>query len=234
LLDELKIGSLKLASADINNLPFIKYCARKCAEHNANFQMDTGNADIWEIERAVITAEEMGCENIVIHHCPSGYPARLQSINLNTIKTLKLLFPQYAIAFSDHTEGWDMDIAAIAIGADLVEKTITLDRTIRSCEHSFSLNPDMAASFMTAIKNIDIALGSTRRVIPFTEKQKRRTARRSPYLKQNMKAGEIITEDKFELRRPEAGISMIEFESVIGKKLKTDISKDQPLQAEHV
>lgn len=234
LLDELKVGSIKLASSDINNLPFIKYCAKKCHENNTNFQMDTGNADLWEIERAVITAEEMGCENIIIHHCPSGYPARLPSINLNMIKTLKIMFPEYAIAFSDHTQGWDMDIAAIALGADLVEKTITMDRTIKSCEHSFSLSPGMVQDFIQAVRNVDIALGSTRRVIPQTEKQKRKTGRRSPYAALDLKAGDIITEDMFELRRPEAGASVLEFTNMLGRKLAKDIAKDECLSATHV
>jgi len=234
LLEELEADSIKLASADINNLPFIKYCAKKCSEHNANFQMDTGNADLWEIERAVIAAEEMNCENIIIHHCPTGYPARLESINLNTIKTLKHLFPDYAIAFSDHTTGRDMDIAAIALGVDLIEKTITLDRTIKSCEHSFSLNPGQALAFTKAIKDLDIALGSTRRVIPQPEKLKRKTGRRSPYALFSLKEGEIITEEKFEYRRPEAGISVIDFASFVGKKLVKDIDKNQPLKVDYV
>lgn len=234
LLDELKACSIKLASADITNISFIKYCAKKCAEHAANFQLDTGNADLWEIERAVITAEEMGCNNIIIHHCPTGYPARLESIHLNTIKTLKQLFPDYAIAFSDHTEGWDMDIAAIAIGADLVEKTITLDRTIKSCEHSFSLDPTSIKKFMKAIKDVDVALGSTRRVIPTEEKQKRKTARRSPYAIQDLKAGEIISEKHFEFRRPEAGLSVSDFSRLIGKKLAREIQAGEALDSAHV
>src|SRR5690606_35837491 len=134
-------------------------------------------------------------------------------------KTLKLLFPDYAIAFSDHTQGWDMDIAAIAIGADLVEKTITLDRTTKSCEHSFSLEPKDVTAFVSAIRDVDTALGSSRRILPKTEKQKRFVGRRSPYALADLKAGDVITEDKFDFRRPEAGISILDFTSLIGKKL---------------
>ena len=234
LVDVLKVDSIKLASADIANIPFIKYCAQKCALYNLNFQMDTGNADLWEIERAVIAAEEMNSENIIIHHCPTGYPARLQSINLNTIKTLKHLFPKYAIAFSDHTQGWDMDVAAIALGVDMVEKTITLNRTIKSCEHSFSLEPQMAENFIKTIKDVDVALGSTRRIIPQAEKTKRKGARRSPYAMIDMKVGDLIIEDKFEYKRPESGISVMEFTSFIGKKLLKSIYKGQVLGKEYV
>ena len=140
IVDELGMDSIKINSSDVTDLEFIDYCARK----GVNIQLDTGNADIWEIEKAVITAENAGCENIIIHHCPSGYPAHVESIFLRQIATLKTLFPKYAIAFSDHSPGWDMDIAAVALGADMIEKTITLDRTIKSCEHSFSLEPDDA------------------------------------------------------------------------------------------
>ena len=133
IVDELGIDSIKINSGDVNDLEFIEYCAKK----NVNIQLDTGNADIWEIERAVITAEEAGCNNIIIHLCPSGYPAHIEIIHLRMITTLKQMFPNHSVAFSDHSPGWNMDIAAVALGADMVEKTLTLDRTIKSCELIF-------------------------------------------------------------------------------------------------
>ena len=94
-------------------------------------QLDTGNSSIGEIEAAVDVIRAAGNENIIIHHCPSGYPAHLESINLNVIPTLKRMFP-YPIAYSDHTPGWEMDVAALALGANLIEKSITEDRMTRS------------------------------------------------------------------------------------------------------
>jgi sialic acid synthase SpsE len=225
LIDELKLGSIKINSSDINEIGFIRYCASK----GVNIQIDTGNADIWEIERAVTVAEEEGCKNIIIHHCPSGYPARLESIHLNMIKTLKTIFPNYSIAFSDHSPGWEMDVAAVALGADMVEKTITLDRTIRSCEHSFSLEPEEAKRFVKSIRSLETAHGSTRRTMPYEMKKKRKSTRRSPYALKDMGAGCIIAEIDFECKRPGYGITSEEFKFFVGKKLVKGLHKGEAL-----
>lgn len=225
IVDELKIDSIKINSSDVNDLEFIEYCAKK----GVNIQLDTGNADIWEIEKAVITAEEAGCENIIIHHCPSGYPARLDSIHLKQIPTLKAMFSNHSIAFSDHSPGWDMDIAAVALGADMIEKTITLDRTIKSCEHSFSLEKNDAMKFIKSIRDLELALGSARRRIPSYVKQKRKTTRRSPYAMKDMKAGTSIEFKDFEFKRPGFGVTSEEFNFFIEKKLTHDIKEGEPL-----
>ena len=99
-----------------------------------------------------------GNENIIIHHCPSGYPARLEGINLNIITTLRKMFP-YPVAFSDHSPGWDMDVAAVTLGANLVEKTISEDRTTRGVEHIFSIEPRDMKKFVETVRGIEIALG---------------------------------------------------------------------------
>lgn len=221
LVDECGIDSIKINSSDVNMLSVIKYVARK----GVNIQLDTGNADIWEIERSVIAAEEEGCDNIIIHLCPSGYPARLESLHLNMIKTLKQMFPMYSIAFSDHVPGWDMDIAAVALGVDLIEKTITLDRTQRSCEHSFSLEPDKAKEFVKSIRDVETALGNARRIIPSEIKEKRKAGRRSPYAMRDLKTGDIIRDEDFEFKRPGYGLTDIEFEFAKGMRLTKDIDK---------
>lgn len=228
LVDELGVTSLKLASADINHLPLIEYMAKK----QVNIQLDTGNADLWEIERAVIAIESQGNQNIIIHLCPTGYPAYLESINLRMIPTLKQLFPKYAIAFSDHTPGWEMDIAAIALGANLVEKTITLDRTTRSCEHIFSIEPHEARRFVESIRNLEIALGASRRTIPILEKEKRKSIRRSMFAKSDLTAGTKVKFSDVEFRRPGTGIMADESQYVLGKTLKQNIRKGTQIQWE--
>lgn len=230
LIDELKLDSVKINSSDINEVGFIKYCASK----GINIQLDTGSAAIWEIERAVSAAEEEGCKNLIIHHCPSGYPARLEGIHLNMIKTLKTMFPNYSIAFSDHSPGWEMDIAAVALGADMVEKTITLDRTIKSCEHSFSLEPEEARRFVESIRTLEVALGSTRRTIPREMIKKRQFTRRSPYALEDMDAGHVIAETDFESKRPEYGITSDEFRFFVGKKLVKGMKKGEALTNDYI
>ncbi len=230
IVDILKCTSIKIASADINNLEFIKYCAKK----GVNIQLDTGSADLWEIEKAIIAIEDTGAKNIIIHHCPTGYPAHIESINLNIITTLKNLFPNYSIAFSDHSPGWDMDIAAVTLGVDMIEKTITLDRTIKSCEHSFSLEEKDAKKFIKSIRDVETALGSVRRTIPSEIREKRKNSRRSPYALQSFKAGHTISDADFEFKRPGFGITSEEFSFFIGKRLTRDIKENDKLTYDYI
>jgi len=224
LVDELQAPSIKINSGDVNYLSLIKYAAEK----GINIQIDTGNSEIWEIERAVGVIEETGNENIIIHHCPTGYPAYLESIHLNMIKTLKTMF-DYPIAFSDHTPGWTMDIAAVALGVNLVEKTITLDRTIRSCEHMFSLERNDAKEFVKTIREVELALGSNRRKLSKPAREGQLKGRRSVFLKTDLKKGEVITPEKIELRRPGYGIMADKVDCIIGRKVARDLKKEHML-----
>jgi len=187
LLEELRCDSIKIASADVNHTPLL----RRAARSGMCLQLDTGNATIGEIEVAVDVIRAEGNDNIIIHHCPSGYPARLESINLNVIPTLKRMFP-YPVAYSDHTPGWDMDLAAVALGANLVEKTITEDRTTRSVEHVMSIEPAEMGSFIRTIRDVEAALGANRRILQPAETTKRSSIRRSIFLKSAAMRGQAL------------------------------------------
>ena len=224
-LVELKCDSIKIASADVNHLPLI----RRAARTGMCLQLDTGNATLGEIETAVDAIRAEGNESIVIHQCPSGYPARLESINLNTIRTLKRMFP-YPVAYSDHTPGWDMDIAAVALGANLVEKTITEDRTTRSVEHVMSLEPGEMKAFVRAIRDLETAMGSGRREMTPEQRQKREAVRRSLHLTAPAKRGSALREAKYEFRRPGFGIAPDRFEAYLDLRLKSDLPAGHRVQ----
>jgi sialic acid synthase SpsE len=145
------MNTVKICSGDVN----YHYFLRQAAQNKWSIQLDTGASSLGEIETAIDILESEGCHNIIINHCPSGYPARLESINLRVIQTLKQMFP-YPVAFSDHSPGFEMDIAAVAMGANMIEKTITLDRTIRSPEHIMSLNPESCQSFVETIRDLEM------------------------------------------------------------------------------
>lgn len=168
--------SIKISSGDVNQ----EWLIRHVAKTGVQVQLDTGNSTLGEVERAVEWITSEGNEDIIIHHCPSGYPARRDGINLNIITTLKQMFP-YPIAFSDHTPGRDMDIAAVALGVEMIEKTITTDNTIRGPEHMFSLEPGSMKPFVEAINAVEAAMGSTRRLMTADEMEKRKAGRRSYY-----------------------------------------------------
>ncbi len=230
LLTQLNCDSIKIASADVDHWPLIRMAART----GMCIQLDTGNTSVGEVEQAVEICNLEGNHNIIIHNCPSGYPARLESINLKMITTLKQMFPLYPIAYSDHTPGWDMDVAAVALGANLVEKTITTDRTIKSTEHVFSLEPSEMKGFVQTIREVEIAMGSPRRVMDLKEKQKRRNVRRSTFIKQGVKKGDRISLAHVEFRRPGFGISPKRFESLAGMRLVRDLTVGHRLEFKDV
>ena len=203
LLIELKVQSLKIASADINHFPFLRLAARS----GINIQLDTGNSEINEIQKTVDFLEKEGCSSIIIHQCPSGYPARVPSICLKMIGALRSLFPQYPIAYSDHTPDADMDIAAVALGANLIEKTITFDQCIPSIEHIFSLEPRDMKSFISRIRDVELAQGVEDRRLTAQQKISRNLIRRGAYLKRDVGRGESVKLSDFIFRRPCRGIS---------------------------
>lgn len=218
LVESMKCDSIKIASADVTHLPLIK----RAAKSGISIQLDTGNSTLGEIEQAVDVIRAQGNENIIIHQCPSGYPAHLESINLNIIKTLKSMFP-YPVAYSDHTPGWEMDIAAIAIGANMVEKTITLDRTTRSVEHIMSLEPSEMDTFVKSIRDLEIAMGSSRRILAPAEKEKSLRIRRSIYTTQPVKRGQTLRDIKVEFRRPGHGIPPNRYEELLDYEFTADL-----------
>ncbi len=224
-LVEIGCQSIKIASADVNHLPFIRYVART----GLCIQLDTGMASLGEIELAVDAIRAEGNNNIVIHHCPSGYPAHLESINLRAIPTIKRVFG-CPVAFSDHSVGWDMDIAALAVGANMLEKTITEDRTTRSVEHVMSLEPKDMRRFVEVIREIEVALGNPRRVLTDEERKKRNAIRRSMHIAQDLPAGHIITEADIDYRRPGTGITPERLSEVLSRPLTVKKGAGQRLE----
>lgn len=221
---ELGCDTVKICSGDIDCVPFIEYCART----GMCIQLDTGNATIGDVERAVDMIRGAGNERIIIHNCPSGYPARLESINLRVIPTLKQMF-NCPVAFSDHTPGWNMDIAAVALGANMVEKTITLDRTIPSVEHMFSLEPQEMREFIKTIREVEIALGNTRRIMSAAERQKSLAVRRSIILNEDVVKGQIVEEHLLEFVRPGFGIRPERYKELLGKRFSRGLTKGHRL-----
>ncbi len=219
LLEAIGCHSIKIASADVNHVPLI----RQAAATGLCLQLDTGSATLGEVEAAVDVIRAQGNESIIIHHCPSGYPARLESVNLRIIRTLKQMFP-YPVAYSDHTPGWDMDIAAVAMGANLIEKTITEDRTTRSVEHIMSIEPREMKAFVRAVRDLETAMGQPRRILHAAEIEKRTRVRRSAFLAQDVKAGDRLGDARVEFRRPGDGMGPDLYERLVDARFARDLA----------
>lgn len=217
LMESLNCDSIKIASADVNHFPLLRLAAKT----GMCLQLDTGNSTLGEIEAAIDVIRSEGNDSIIIHQCPSGYPARLDSINLRIIPTLKQMFG-FPAAYSDHTPGWEMDVAAVAMGANLVEKTITTDRTTRSVEHIMSLEPAEMKEFVEVIRSVETAMGSPRRILHPAEREKRNAIRRSVFIAAPAKAGQKLREVKVEFRRPGFGITPDQYDKLMDYVLTTD------------
>ena len=218
LLTNLGCHSIKIASGDVNHYPLLRLAART----GMCLQLDTGNANLGEIEDAVDVIRSEGNDNIIIHQCPSGYPAHLDSINLRIVETMRQMFP-FPIAFSDHTPGATMDIGAVAIGANLVEKTITLDRTTRSIEHIMSLEPHEMAQFVQTLADVERAMGTPRRILHDAERKRRLGIRRSVFLEDPVKAGDDLGKARVVFRRPGFGLGPDQYEQLLGKRFRRDL-----------
>ena len=225
LLVEMECDSIKIASADVTHLPLIEYAAKT----GLCIQLDTGNSTLGEIEIAVNTIYKTGNQRLIIHQCPNGYPADKNSINLRMIDTLRQMF-KVPIAYSDHSPGADIDIAAVCFGANLLEKTITLDRYTRSPEHMFSLEPHEIQKFIRRIRDVEAAMGVERRVLTESSYQKRSKIRRSAFLKSDGWKGQKVSELDIDWRRPGDGITQEIISRCSDAVLNKSLEKDYKLK----
>ena len=226
-LEEL-VDIYKISSSDLSNLPFIRYIARK----GKPIYLSVGASYISEIEQAVRTMQEEGCKEICLLHCVLSYPTKNRDANLNIIKTLKRIFPDMTIGYSDHTlpdKNMTILTTAYLFGADVIEKHFTLDKTLTGNDHYHAGDPE---DFKIAIDNFQLIreiAGSDEKTVLPCEAIPRREARRSLVLTRDMKKDEIIQEKDVAFKRPGTGISPQYIEIVLGRTVKRDLLEDDIL-----
>ncbi|MCG4662744.1 N-acetylneuraminate synthase family protein [[Clostridium] innocuum] len=223
LTDIMKVPFIKIASMDLNNYPFLEYIAKK----NVPVVLSTGLSELSEIDMAIRTIEATGNKNIVILHCISIYPPEMEDINLNNILSLRRNYPEYPIGFSDHSIGAAIPLAAIALGSCIIEKHFTLDKNMFGWDHKVSADFDEIKMIVSEGKNINKALGSTRKIVSPQELKKREAFRRSLVAAKNIQKGSIITLEDIDFKRPGTGLSPEMIDIVIGRKAKRDIKYDE-------
>jgi len=222
-LSAIGCDTVKICSSDINN----KQLLTAAAMSGMSVQIDTGNAFLHEIAEAVHVLDHHGAEDVIIHHCPSGYPAITPKINLSFIRTLISTFG-CTVAYSDHSPDFYADIAAIAIGARMIEKTITTDMTQDGPEHCFSLEEERACEFVRVMREIEISLGAGIKKIDQVNVDGRMIGRRSISASKDLLPGEMLTEDNTDFTRPEVwgGISPND-NFVYGRMVKSFIKRGE-------
>jgi N,N'-diacetyllegionaminate synthase len=219
-LDSLGFDRFKIPSGEMTNYPYLKAVAQK----NKPIILSTGMATLAEIREALKVLLDFGAqkEAITILHCNTEYPTPMEDVNLKAMLTIGQSF-EVNFGYSDHTLGIEVPTAAVALGATIIEKHFTLDRNLPGPDHKASLEPDELKAMVTAIRNIEKAIsGNGLKEPSISETKNINIARKSIHLKWNLKAGEVITEEDIIPLRPGDGISAMEWNSVIGKKIVVD------------
>lgn len=224
LLQKLDISLYKIASFEIVDLQLLEYTAKKMKP----LIISTGLANLEEIEDAYITIRKTGNKDIIFLQCASVYPANPKIMNLNAINTIKNAFPDTIVGLSDHTMGIHISIAAVAMGAKVIEKHFTLDKKMKGPDHSFAIEPYELKELVRQIRDVESALGSGQKLGPSKEeKENYEKARRSIHAKINIAKGTKITKDMLIIKRPGYGIKPKFINIVIGKEVQTNIEEDQ-------
>ena len=230
---EKMVDFYKISSSDLSNLPFIAHIARK----GKPIYMSVGAAYLSECDEAIRVLKDNGCKDIVILHCVLSYPTAPEDANLRVIETLRRTFPDIKVGFSDHVAPDDtmMTLAtAYLLGAEVIEKHFTLDKTLHGNDHYHAGDPEDFKKAIANFKWIDKVLGSDAKTVLKCEMVPRREARRSLVLTRDLKAGEIIKKEDLMPKRPGTGISPRYVDIVIGRKVKVDLTEDTILTWEMV
>lgn len=223
----------KISSSDITNIPFIKHIAKK----GKPIYLSVGASYLSEVEEAVRAIKEEGNNDICLFHCVLSYPTQNEDANLNFIKHLKAVFPDVKIGFSDHTlpdECMTILTTAYMLGADVIEKHFTLDKTLKGNDHYHAGDPEDFRKAVDNFRLIQQILGSDKKTVLECEQIPRKQARRSLVLTRDIKAGEVLTEKDLVAKRPGTGISPKYLDIVLGRKVNAYLDEDSILTWENI
>jgi len=224
LLNDLKLPIFKIPSGEITNLPYLKHIGSL----KKKVILSTGMADMGEIEDALDVLYDAGTpkDDITVLHANTMYPTPMEDVNLKAMVTIGNTF-DIAYGYSDHTLGIEVDIAAVAMGASCIEKHFTLDKTMEGPDHKASLEPYELKAMVKAIRNIELALGSSVKKPTPSETPNIKVARKSIVANTDIKKGEIFTEDNLSIKRPGDGICPMRWDEIVGSIASKDYKEDE-------
>lgn len=224
LLESLGLDIYKIPSGEITNLTYLRHIGSL----SKKVILSTGMSSINEIEDALnilITAGTLK-ENITILHANTMYPTPMDDVNLKAMQTIQNYF-DVSVGYSDHTLGIEVDIAAVAMGAEVIEKHFTLDKSMNGPDHQASLSPDELKAMVVAIRNIEKALGNGKKIVSPSEKANKNIARKSLTARCDISKGDKFTEDNITIKRPGTGISPMKWDEIIGSLAQRDYKSDE-------
>ncbi len=227
LLNDLGMEIFKIPSGEIINLPYLK----KIGKLNKNVILSTGMSDLGEIEDAIDALVDNGTnrEKITVLQCNTEYPTPYEDVNLKAMLTIKNAF-NVKVGYSDHTKGIEVPIAAVALGAEVIEKHFTLDRNMDGPDHKASLEPNELKQMVESIRNIEKALGNGIKKPSKSELKNKQIARKSLVAIKKIEKEELFTEDSIGIKRPGNGISPMRWDEIIGKTSNKDFEIDDLIE----
>lgn len=227
LLDDIGVPVFKVASCDLDNLPLLKYIAKK----EKAVILSTGMGTISEVGEAVEVIKSNRNGDIILLHCVSTYPPRVDDVNLKAINTLRNAF-KLPVGYSDHTIGVNIPLAAVALGAKVIEKHFTLDKKMGGPDHAVSADPDELKNLISGIREIKKSFGTSVKVPSKDEIEMKKSFRKSIVANTDIRKGETITPEMLSIKRPGTGLSPKYFDFIVGKKAKRDMKYDDLINME--
>ena len=224
-LQQLGTPMWKVPSGEITNLPYLE----KIAATKKPVILSTGMSMISEIEDALTILEDGGAGPITLLHCNTEYPTPIEDANLLAMQDLREQFG-LPVGYSDHTAGIEADIAAAALGAVVIEKHFTLDKTLPGPDHKASLSPEELTAMVAAVRKTELALGDGRKHVTESEAKNKPIARKRILAKRDIKKGETFTPENLTVKRPGDGISPMRWYDVLGKTAKRDFAEDEKIE----
>ncbi|WP_061236317.1 N-acetylneuraminate synthase [Leptospira santarosai] len=223
-LEQLNLSRYKIPSGEITNLPYLQ----KIGNSGKPIILSTGMSTLGEIESALLVLETTGAkrDEITVLHCNTEYPTPYSDVNLSAMKSIADAF-KIKVGYSDHTSGIEVSVAAVALGASVIEKHFTLDRSLPGPDHKASLEPNELKTMVRSIRNVELSLGDGIKKPSNSELKNISIARRSIVAAFSIKAGEIFTRENLTAKRPGDGISPMRLDEVIGLKAKRDFFEDE-------
>lgn len=226
-LHSLNLGLWKIPSGEITNYPYL----RKIAQYGEPVILSTGMCELIDIEAAiqVLLSHGLQKDQITVLHCNTEYPTPMKDVNLKAMLEIERKFG-VAVGYSDHTEGIEVPIAAVALGATVIEKHFTLDKNMEGPDHKASLEPQDLRAMVKAIRNIEQALGSGHKIISASERKNIEVARKSIVAACPIRKGDLLTDENLTVMRPGNGISPMRWEEVIGTYATRNYQEEEPIE----
>lgn len=224
-LNSIDMPFWKIPSGEVTNYPYLMALAKT----GKPVVMSTGMCEMAEIKAAIEVLRDNGTKELKLLHCNTEYPTPFEDVNLTAMQTMRDAFG-VEVGYSDHTKGIEVPIAAVALGATIIEKHFTLDRNMEGPDHKASLEPDELAEMVSSIRHIEKALGNGIKTPSSSEKKNKAIARKSIVAKQQIKTGEELTKDNITVKRPGNGISPMRWKEVLGTKAIRDFDEDELIE----